>query len=163
MPPPNDPTTPIARHEAALLAEGRSQLMKIGHQHRTEEFNRHILPLSLPLIESVGHRLAYEAAKDSNVDPKIIALYESGAIKEDSAWYAEQGGISRQVQREMETDAADALLPLLRKLIQEPQVQAYSTAPMVSHGAWNEFLSDLPTFSGTASFDVWSAKEVARL
>ncbi|KAK1149714.1 hypothetical protein N8T08_005268 [Aspergillus melleus] len=49
--------------------------------------------------------------QNAGIDPKLIELYESGVIKEDSAWYSEQGGLSRKAQFEMEAKAADALLP----------------------------------------------------
>ncbi|KAG2418696.1 hypothetical protein HFD88_001797 [Aspergillus terreus] len=153
-PPPKDPSSPVARHEAALLAEAKQHLIEFGGVHRSEAFNRNILPLSLPLIQAIGHRMALEAAKEANIDPKLCALYESGVILEDSAWYTEQGGISRRAQREMEAQAADALLPDLEKLVYESGTAPYSYAPMTSDRLWNAFVSELEEFSGEASFDI---------
>ncbi|GIJ90933.1 hypothetical protein Asppvi_009898 [Aspergillus pseudoviridinutans] len=119
LPSPKGPNSPVARHEAALLTEAKNHLIEFGGMRRSEDFNRNILPLSRPLIQAIGHRMALEAAKGTNIDSKLRALYESGVILEDSAWYTEQGGISRRAQREMEAQAADALLPNLEKLVYE--------------------------------------------
>lgn len=154
MPPPRDSSSDIARHEAAMFAEARDCLSKFGGNHRSELFNRNILPLSLPLVMAIGHRLAFEAGKQASVDPDLLALYEIGVIKEDSAWYAEQGGISRQTQHEMEAQAVDALLPHLERLVEETGAEPYSNAPMSSEQSWNHFVSELDTFSGNASFDI---------
>ncbi|KAE8557110.1 hypothetical protein EYB25_001816 [Talaromyces marneffei] len=153
VPPPNDLSSPIAQHEAALMTEAKQHLMLIGGMHRSEEFNRNILPLSLPLIQAIGHRMALEAAKEANIDTKLINLYESGVIIDDSAWYTEQGGISRLAQKEVEAQAADALLPEMEKLVFNTGAALYSNAPMASEKVWNVFVSELETFSGEASFD----------
>ncbi|KAL4779779.1 hypothetical protein BJX76DRAFT_361441 [Aspergillus varians] len=147
-PPPKNPDSPIALHEASLFTEAKSLLRSISNTHRSEEYNRSILPLSLPLIEAIGHRMACEAASDMDIDPKLIALYESGVILADSAWYAEQGGISRRVQREMEGKAADALLPELERLVGETGGREYSLAPMVSGELWDGFVCGLEEFRG---------------
>ncbi|GIK06687.1 hypothetical protein Aspvir_002337 [Aspergillus viridinutans] len=154
LPSPKDPNSPVALHEAALWTEAKTHLIEFGGMHRSEDFNRNILPLSLPLIQAIGHRMALEAAKETNIDSKLCALYESGVILEDSAWYTEQGGISRRAQREMEAQAADALLPDLERLVYEAGAAPYSSAPMASERLWNTFVSELEVFSGEASFDI---------
>lgn len=98
--------------------------------------------------------MALEAAQTAGIDPLLLALYESGVIKEDSAWYAEQGGLSRKAQVEMEAKAADALLPDLEKLVNETGAKAYCNAPMASEELWDEFVEELDVFSGDARFDV---------
>ena len=148
MPPPNDSTSPIARHEASLFSEARDLLQQGAKGiHRSERFNRDILPLALPLVEAIGHRMAYEAAIDANVDPSLLNLYESVVLKEDSAWYVEQGGLSREIQREMEAQAVDVLLPRMNDLLRASGVQPYSNAPMTSKMLWNDFVSGLEVFS----------------
>lgn len=97
--------------------------------------------------------MASEAARDANIKPELLALYESGAVFEDPAWYTEQGGISRRAQREMEAQAADALLPELENLLHETGGAMYSNAPMASDKLWSVFVSELETFSGQASFN----------
>ncbi|PLB46467.1 acyl-CoA dehydrogenase NM domain-like protein [Aspergillus steynii IBT 23096] len=152
--PPQNPTSLVAQHEQGLFAEATGYLHSIGGFHRSEKFNRNILPLSLPLVQAIGHRIALEAAQSAGIDSKLLALYESEVIREDSAWYAEQGGLSRKAQIEMEAKAADALLPDLERLVQETGARAYSNAPMASEKVWDEFVAGLEGFFGDASFDV---------
>ncbi|PYH96550.1 acyl-CoA dehydrogenase NM domain-like protein [Aspergillus ellipticus CBS 707.79] len=156
VPPPRDPTSLIARHEMGLFTEAQETLQALGGIHRSEEFNRDILPLALPLVQAIGYRMAVEAAIDAGIDPSLRALYESGVVKEDPAWFSEQGGLSRHAQKEMETQAADAVLPNLPGLVQGTGAQPYSTAPMASRPLWDGFVSELETFSGDASFDLMS-------
>ncbi|KAJ5189146.1 Acyl-CoA dehydrogenase/oxidase [Penicillium cf. griseofulvum] len=151
MPPPKDPNSPTSRHEISLLSEGKALFLKSAKGiHRSEQFNRDILPLALPLVEAIAYRMAIEAAQEANLDLKLIDMYEIGVIKEDSAWYAEQGGLSRETQREMESQAADALLPELENIMRVSGVKAYSNAPMTSKGLWDEFIAGLETFEGNA-------------
>lgn len=151
MPPPNDPNSILAQHEASVFSEARSVLQHSAKgAHRSEQFNRDILPLALPLIEAVGHRMAYEAAQQAGIDQKILDLYESGVIKQDSAWYTEQGGLSREIQREMEAQAADALIPELVDIMRDSGMQEYCTAPMTSKDLWDGFVSGQEVFDGDA-------------
>ncbi|KAL4869016.1 hypothetical protein BDV12DRAFT_168474 [Aspergillus spectabilis] len=156
LPPPRFPNSALAQHEISLFAEAEEHLLSSGGIHRSEEYNRNILPLSLPLIQAIGHRMASEAAATAQIDQKLIALYESGVILEDSAWYAEQGGISRRAQREMEAQAADSLLPELERLVGETGAQGFSTAPMASGELWDGFVGGLEEFSGEAEFGLKS-------
>ncbi|KAF9056772.1 hypothetical protein BDP27DRAFT_1373213 [Rhodocollybia butyracea] len=43
--------------------------------------------LCKPLVDAIGHRMAYDAAVEANLSPDIIALYEIGAIKNDASWF----------------------------------------------------------------------------
>jgi hypothetical protein len=126
-----------------------------GNKHRSEAFNRTILPLALPLVQAIGYRMAMEAAVEIGIDPKLRALYQAGIIKECSAWFSEQGGLSRQEQRQMESQAADAVLPELPRLVEETGVEPYCTAPMTSEKLWNDYVEELENFSGDA---VWGSQ-----
>ncbi|PYH79560.1 acyl-CoA dehydrogenase NM domain-like protein [Aspergillus uvarum CBS 121591] len=152
VPPPKDPESLLAQHEAGLFAEAKESLDLIGGIHRSEAFNRAILPLALPLIQAVGYRMAMEAAIEADIDPRLRSLYQAGVIKEDSAWFSEQGGLSRKVQRHMESQAADAVLPELKEFVEGTGAQLYCTAPMTSDTLWDNFVEELETFSGNA---VW--------
>ncbi|KAL2822653.1 putative acyl-CoA oxidase [Aspergillus granulosus] len=154
VPPPKDPNGALARHEAGLFAEARELMKRFGDKHRSEAFNRTILPLSLPLVQAIGYRMAIEAAVDVGIDPKIRALYEAGIFKEDSGWFAEKGGLSREEQRAMEAQAADALLPELEQLVEATGVRPYCTAPMTSEALWNDYVKELETFEGDAVWDL---------
>lgn len=151
MPPPRTPTSYIAQHEFSLFSEAQALLQQSAKgNHRSANFNRDVLPLALPLVEAIGYRMAFEAAQQANVDIKLLKLYECTVIREDSAWYAEKGGLCRNVQQEMEAQAADALLPHLEKIMQESGLQDYCNAPMTSKDLWNEFVSGLESFGGNA-------------
>ncbi|CAG8100244.1 unnamed protein product [Penicillium salamii] len=155
LPPPRSPTSIIAQHETGLFSEAKSLLQHSAQgNHRSESFNRNILPLCLPLVEAIGYRMAFEAAQEANVDPKLVQLYEAGVIKEDPAWYAEQGGLCRDVQREMESQAVDDLLPHLQNIMQESGMQDYCNAPMASKFLWDGFVGRLETFKGNAPPDL---------
>lgn len=161
VPPPKNPNCALARHEAGLFAEAREIMKTFGNKHRSEAFNRAILPLCLPLVLAIGYRMAFEASIDVGIDPKLRALYEAGILKEDAGWFAEKGGISREAQRAMEAQAADAVLPELERFVEETGVEPYCTAPMTSQALWDGYLGELETFSGDA---VWKFEETkARL
>ncbi|KAJ5379717.1 acyl-CoA dehydrogenase NM domain-like protein [Penicillium cataractarum] len=161
VPPPKNPNCALARHEAGLFAEAREIMKSFGSKHRSEAFNRAILPLCLPLVLAIGYRMAFEASIDVGIDPKLRALYEAGILKEDAGWFAEKGGISRETQRKMEAQAADAVLPELERFVEETGVEPYCTAPMTSQALWDGYLGELETFSGDA---VWKFEETkARL
>lgn len=135
-------------------------MKRFNNKHRSEAFNRTILPLCWPLVLAIGYRMALEAAEDIGIDPKLRALYEAGVYKEDAGWFAEKGGISREEGRAMEEQAADAVLPELPRLVEETGVEPYCTAPMTSQALWDGYLGEMETFSGDA---VWKFEEKARL
>ncbi|RAL13722.1 putative acyl-CoA oxidase [Aspergillus homomorphus CBS 101889] len=157
VPPPKYPDSLLAQHEAGLFAEAKASLKLIGGIHRSEAFNRTILPLALPLIQAIGYRMAMEAAIDVDIDSKLRGLYQAGVIKENSAWFTEQGGLSRKQQQEMESQAADAVLPKLEELVERAGAQSYCTAPMSSDILWDDFVDELETFSGNG---VWNTQHL---
>ncbi|KAL2829367.1 hypothetical protein BJY01DRAFT_255038, partial [Aspergillus pseudoustus] len=158
-PPPRDPSSPLARHEAGLIAEARALMTRFGNEHRSEAFNRTILPLCLPLVQAIGFRMAIEAAEDVGIDADLRALYEAGIFKEDAGWFAEKGGISREEQRAREAEAADKVLPELERLVEETGVEPYCTAPMASQALWEGYVGELETFEGDA---VWQFKNAEK-
>jgi acyl-CoA oxidase len=151
LPAAQNPKSLLARHEAGLFKECRSLLKLDGSNHRSEEFNNLLLPRCLPLIESIGHRMAYDAAVKHNVDPDLIALYETGVMKLDSSWYVEHAGISRFEQSNMESRAATVLLPRIEQLIEKTGSAPYVNAPIVSEDRFTSFIRSLPTFTGNAA------------
>ena len=134
-----------------LFLEAKALRKSTKGDHRSKGFNRDILALSPPLVEAIGYRMAFEAAQEANISPKVLNLYESGVVKEDSAWYAEKGGLSRELRREMEAQAADDLLPHLKGIMHDSGLQDYCNALMISRALWNEFVYGLETFEGDAS------------
>ncbi|KAJ5614696.1 acyl-CoA dehydrogenase/oxidase, partial [Penicillium herquei] len=154
IPPAHDETSLLARHEAGLFEECRMAVMNIKG-HRNVEFNNAILPRCLPLVEAIGHRMAFEAARNAGIDPDLLALYEAGVILQDSSWYVQHAGIAREEQFERESLALTACLPKLEQLLDGTGAKEFVTAPILSDDAWAEFLSELKTFepaSGWSNF-----------
>jgi acyl-CoA oxidase len=151
MPPPENPNSLLARHEAGLFEECRSLFKLDGSNHRSEEFNNLLLPRCLPLIEAIGHRMAYDAAVKFKLDPDVIAMYEAGVMKFDPSWYVEHAGIGRLQQAEMESKAVAALLPKLEQLIDATGAAPYAIAPLLTQESFSAFLNTLPLFRGNAA------------
>ncbi|KAJ6480441.1 acyl-CoA dehydrogenase NM domain-like protein [Mycena sanguinolenta] len=60
LPPPIYPDCLAAKHEAGLFEDCRAELaQKIQGKHRSETFNRFILPRCKPLVEAIGLRFFY--------------------------------------------------------------------------------------------------------
>lgn len=150
MPEAADPNSLLARHEQGLYEEARTVVMGLGAGHRSEAFNRLVLPLCQPLIEAIGHRMAYDAAVKARVPQPLINLYVANAVKHDSSWYIEHAALTRRKIAEMEDKAASALLPELDELLESTGGKAYCHAPIVSNESWKAFLAQLPHFAGNA-------------
>ncbi|KAF8575833.1 acyl-CoA dehydrogenase NM domain-like protein [Ramaria rubella] len=148
VPPAENPNSLLARHESGLFSE--IQLMAAAimakEGHRSDSFNRTILPLCQPLVESIGFRMAYEAAMKHGVDPILIDVYQSGCISADRAWFSENG-LPRKEQFEMEDAALTAALPHIGTYLQGTNAQKYAKAPIVSETAWTEFVYNLACYS----------------
>ncbi|KAI1785917.1 acyl-CoA dehydrogenase NM domain-like protein [Ganoderma leucocontextum] len=152
MPPPADATSLLARHEAGLLQELRDTVKHVPH-HRSAEVNRLVLPHCQPVMEAIGHRMAYDAAVAHAVRPCLVDLYVANVVRLDPAWYVEHAGLGRRAQQEMGARAMDAVLPLLGELVKEMDVFAYVTAPIASDERWDAFVDALKVFRGDARFD----------
>ncbi|PIL33677.1 hypothetical protein GSI_04301 [Ganoderma sinense ZZ0214-1] len=153
MPPPADPNSLLARHEASLLQDLRGVLKSISH-HRSTEVNRLILPHCQPVMEAMGHRMAYEAAVVQGVRQCLVDLYVANVVKLDPAWYSEHAGLGQRAQQEMATRAMDEVLPILGELVHEMDMFAYVNAPIVSDESWAEFVGSLKVFGGDAHVDL---------
>ncbi|KAJ5689860.1 acyl-CoA dehydrogenase/oxidase [Penicillium macrosclerotiorum] len=146
MPESRQPTSLIARHENGMFEECDALIKGLSGSHRGPEFNNAILPRCKGLIEAIGQRMAYEAASEAQVDPKILALYEAGVILHDSGWYIQNAGLTREVQFENESRALSDCLPQLEDLLDETGVAEYVNAPILSKESWDEYVSTLVTF-----------------
>ncbi|KAI0644435.1 acyl-CoA dehydrogenase NM domain-like protein [Trametes meyenii] len=155
MPPTSNPDSLLARHEAGLFAELRDIIKGVPH-HRSAEVNRLILPHCQPMMEAIGHRMAYDAAVAQGVRPALVDLYVANVVALDAAWYAEHAGLGKAAQHALATRAMDAVLPVLGELVKEMDVFAYVNAPIVSDERWNEFVDGLKTFEGNARVEAFS-------
>ncbi|KAF8584814.1 acyl-CoA dehydrogenase NM domain-like protein [Ramaria rubella] len=163
VPPAENPNSLLAKHEAGLFSETQVMASAITAKegHRSDTFNRTVLPLCQPLVESIGFRMAYEAAVKHGVDPILIDVYQSGCISADRAWFSENG-LPRKEQSQMEDAALTAALPHIGTYLRGTNAQKYAKAPIVSDTAWTEFVNNLvyhstenrPAFSPTAPFNV---------
>ncbi|KAJ3773284.1 hypothetical protein EV361DRAFT_1008168 [Lentinula raphanica] len=140
----------LHKHEQGLWLEAKTRYAQLSGAHRSDEFNIAILPLCRPLVEYIGHRMAYEAAMDLGVDPALVQLYEAGAIKLDSGWYVESGLLSRSKQYDLENAAANKVFPNLNRFLDLLGVAEYATSPILSEDSWNHFVAGLPHFVGNS-------------
>lgn len=139
----------LAQHEAGLFQECRGVLVQAKH-HRSDAVSKHVLPQCQPIIEAIGHRMAYDAARAAGLDKSIIDLYEVSAAKLDGAWYAEHAGVTRSMLYTRESDAVDALLPQLGTLVSALRVEPWITAPIISDDRWDGFVGSCEVYGGNA-------------
>lgn len=152
MPNSKRPKSPLALHERGLLEENRAILRKMEH-HRSEDFNRLILPKCESIVRAIGHRMAYDAALDAGLDPQITQLYLAITVKQDSAWYAEHG-FSRVAQDTLEDEAIRAALPCLSSWLHDTGLKRYVQTPIASQRDWDLFTNGLKAFNGSDSSQV---------
>jgi len=147
LPSPKDPSLLLAKHEAGLLKEALALINDIEHKdHRSDSFNHLILPLCLPLIRSIGHRMAYEAAVKHKVDPLYISLYESFCVKHDSSWYTENlPAMDRRTQHITEERLLTEAAPQIESLLEATGFEHFTLAPIVSDIVWEKFVDKLET------------------
>lgn len=146
MPAARDPSTLLARHEKGLFDECLGVIKSIKGGHRNAEFNNAILPRCQPLIEAMGQRMAYEAAVEAGVKPDLLALYEAGVVLQDSSWYVQHAGLTREAQFENESRALDACLPQLDQMLDDTGAKEYADSPLLSQEGWDKFIASLETF-----------------
>ncbi|KAF4618229.1 hypothetical protein D9613_011551 [Agrocybe pediades] len=152
--PPKDPNSLLARHEGGLLEDMMKKLAQLKGRHRSEEFNKRLLGRSVPLVEAIGHRMAYEAAKAAGVDPLVLRLYEVEALLQDMSWYSERGLATKETTLEAEEECLTALYENLDQLLEHTGVKPYVFAPIVSEEAWKKFMGTLPVLQGNASVNI---------
>jgi acyl-CoA oxidase len=154
MPEARDPSSLLAQHEQGLFEECRAaaaQTMSTStDHHRSVGFNNAILPRCQSLVEAIGHRMAYEAALAAGVDSDLLALYEAGVITQDSSWYVQHAGLTREMQFDRESQAMSAVLPRLEELLDGTGAKEYVDAPILSQEAWDDFESSLELYTGTS-------------
>lgn len=152
LPEPLDHQSILARHEASLLSEAREILSRLS-SHRSPHFNRLVLPLCQPIVEAIGHRMAYDAAVSVGVPQCLIDLFVISIMKLDSSWYSEAGGIRKRERYDMEDKAVSEVGTRLEEFIQDLQAEPYTTAPISSEEKWQDFVADLPAYDGGAGSD----------
>ncbi|KAL2811762.1 acyl-CoA dehydrogenase NM domain-like protein [Aspergillus granulosus] len=150
LPPPTDPTSLLAKYEFGMYTLCRTTLASLSASHRGEAYNTLILPHAQPLIESIGHRMAYEAARAASVDEDLLAIYEASVLFHAPAWYANAMGLDVQHVFEQEGRAMDEVLNRLEEVIEGMKVEVaeYCTAPILGDREWEEFVGELEGVGG---------------
>ena len=155
LPSPMFPDCLLSKHEKGLLTEARRKLDAIGGDHRSMAANNLLLPRCRPLVEAIGHRVAYEAGKQAGVDQDLLDVFEASVLHHDLAWYIENRVVTRDVHWEMEAAAMSRVFGRLDELFAKMrinEVEPYITAPIVSDEKWAEFFNTIPNVSGNASY-----------
>ncbi|KXN82936.1 Peroxisomal acyl-coenzyme A oxidase 3 [Leucoagaricus sp. SymC.cos] len=148
LPPPEESL--LAHHAVALLEENIQLFAALKCDHRSDSFNNLLLPQAQPVIEAMGHALAYSAALKGGLPQYVLDVYEASVIRQDPAWYSECAGINRLTQRLREDAAVSSMLPHLSALLSQLNIEQYVTAPIVTDAQWKAYLSQLPVLSGNA-------------
>ncbi|KAG6890334.1 hypothetical protein C0992_002317 [Termitomyces sp. T32_za158] len=150
VPMPDPGESLLALHASSLLEENITLLQSIDGDYRSDSFNALIMPQSQGVVEAIGHALAYSAALRSNLPRPILDVYECAVIRQDPAWYSEQGGLSRIAQRRREDAAVSAVLPDLPTYLEQLNIAKYVQAPIVTDAGWKDYLAALPIHTGNA-------------
>ncbi|EIN05643.1 acyl-CoA oxidase [Punctularia strigosozonata HHB-11173 SS5] len=142
LPAPRDPTSLLAKHEAAVFAEYKDLARRVGH--RSPEFSSLVLTRCRAMVEAISHRMAYEAALADRVPQTLVDLYVSQCVKADLAWYVEAGLVTRDGAARMEAAALEAARPNMAQWVEGMGVGAYVCAPITDDRLWAEFVQSLP-------------------
>ncbi|KAG1733288.1 acyl-CoA dehydrogenase NM domain-like protein [Suillus lakei] len=145
LPPSTHPDGPLALHEVSLFEEATETVC--SSSDFTQSFMQYVQPRCQLLVESMGHRMSYDAAVDQGVSQYLIDLYLINAIKMDAAWYVECGIFTRKAIVHMEDAALSAALPYLDGLLAAMEVEPYVTSPIISDERWEAFSKTLPVYS----------------
>lgn len=157
MPPATRPDCLLARYEAGLAEEALTIIESIPEGHRSQEFNRLLIPLCRPIVEAIGNRMVYETALAAGVvDPDLLALYEVGAVKENLGWYTERGLLTRAKVRDMENNALDAVRPRLGELLDRLSIAPYVKVPILEESNWTDFAGGLEDYKGNAEYPLFN-------
>ncbi|KAG2040701.1 acyl-CoA dehydrogenase NM domain-like protein [Suillus americanus] len=139
------PGSPLALHEISLFDEATETVS--SSSDFTQAFMQYVQQRCQLMVESMGHRMAYDAAVDQGVSQCLVDLYLINAIKTDAAWYVERGIFTRQTIMRMEDTALLAALPRLDELLVAMEVEPYVSSPIISDERWEKFSRTLPVYS----------------
>ena len=148
------PTCLLAKHEQGLIAEAMAQLQTLKGGHRSKDYNDFMIPRCRPIVEAIGHRVAYEAACAAGVPECILTVYECEVVKMDIGWYIENGEVTRSSLWEKENAALNEVLASAETMIQDMGAGIRTTAPIVSQEKYSSFVDSLPSLSGEASYSL---------
>ncbi|EGO22911.1 hypothetical protein SERLADRAFT_450631 [Serpula lacrymans var. lacrymans S7.9] len=144
-------TIPSPRHANTILWENVLQNFKeckrvlhdnIG-DHRSDSFNRLLLPLAESSIAAIGHALAYSAAIDAGLPQPVIDMFESVVQR------INHGPTLEQCARE--DPVINRALPQIEEYLSQLDIEPYVSAPIVTDKHWKDYVGLLPTYYGNAN------------
>lgn len=144
VPPYHNPDDLLSRHERSFISSLKSSLVEAKNR-RDGSVDTSVLPLCQALIEAIGARMAFEAARDY-LPEDILNLYVATTVRKDAAWYALHAGLDGAAQARMEAEAAKALLPRINALIDMLDIESYVVAPIVSDEQWSRYVNSLDEY-----------------
>ena len=144
------PDSLLAQHENGIFSELRA-VLAIAPSHRSSAYDQEILPRSLSIIEAIGHRMSYDAARAAAIDAPLLDLFEIASVLQDESWYVECLGMTRSGLRKREACALEAVFSHLEEYLARMDVAPYVFAPISSDEKWKLFVDTLQTFGATSS------------
>uniref|UniRef100_A0A0W0G6J1 Acyl-CoA dehydrogenase NM domain-like protein n=1 Tax=Moniliophthora roreri TaxID=221103 RepID=A0A0W0G6J1_MONRR len=148
--PPSTRPSDLASHEQGLLNEFRAAMINRGRSR--DELNNHLLPRCLPLIEAIGHRMAYESAVDRGVSSDLLRLYEVGVVGINLPWYMDHTTWTRDSHFEAERQALDDVFGNIHDHLENTGAEPYARAVMLSDSSWSSFVNSLKIYTGAATY-----------
>lgn len=148
LPKPQTPCCLLARHEIGLMSEARSKMQQISLGHRSEGFNTHILPLCRGIVRAIGYRMAFEAAVKADVNPVMLAVYESVCIGQNLSWFVENGLNTREGFFDSYAQSITAAEPFLDEWLRANGAGPWITAPIAHADGGEGFLRGLSGLEG---------------
>ncbi|KAI8710556.1 hypothetical protein NCS52_01555700 [Fusarium sp. LHS14.1] len=147
LPAPRDPTAVLARREQQMMDTAMSKLKDIGGYggHRGQAFNQHILPCCRPIAEAIGHRMAYEAARESGACPKVLRLYEHMCVGTGFRQFSPDDH-KLQAFEDAAVEAYNDVFADMLQSLQNSEADAYTTAPIMSNKSWAVFVDKMQAF-----------------
>ncbi|KAH0828678.1 acyl-CoA oxidase [Lanmaoa asiatica] len=140
----------LARHARFVTRGEQSVAAAVIRGSSQRSLQLLILPQAEHTIEAMGHSMAYSAGVQRGLPKPILDIYECAVIRRDPAWYSEKGGLTRHDQRVREDRAVTSAMPHLAAYLDDLNIEAYVSAPIVSDAAWKKYYGAMPVFKGNA-------------
>jgi acyl-CoA oxidase len=132
----------LTKRATALLSIYSNRLGRLEGGHRSEEFNRCLLPHAEGTIASIGKALAFGAAKSRGVPPKLLDIYLSYAVRSDVGCLSQMANTGWKTADDLasfEEQAFSNALPDLDGFLNGLKVDGYVKAPIVNKKDWANY------------------------
>ncbi|KAG7405727.1 Peroxisomal acyl-coenzyme A oxidase 3 [Fusarium oxysporum f. sp. raphani] len=145
----------LAQCEERLMSDMTSRPKRIGgyKEHRGLAFDRHILPRCRPLAESIGNRMAYEAAEKWGLPSEVLTLYERICMGEDLDPLHMVEPLAQEHLPSRSSAPYNTVLAQIRsESVSQSDIDHYVTAPITSDKSWESFMNSLHAFKSPEEF-----------